>query len=73
MPSWANPSPWHDFRRSCAGNLLDGGIDLATVQKLTGHSSPITTSDYDRRGEDVKKRAVRTLYVPYKRQRAKGA
>lgn len=67
----SQPITWHDFRRSFAGNLLDGGIDLATVQKLMGHSSPITTSEYDRRGEEVKKRAVRTLYVPYKRQRGK--
>jgi len=56
---------WHDFRRSFAGNLLDNGADLATVQKLMGHSSPITTSNYDRRPEETKRRAVRALHVPY--------
>ena len=61
---------WHDFRRSFAGNLLDNGADLVTVQKLMGHSSPTTTSNYDRRGEEVKRRAVHSLHVPY-RKRAK--
>lgn len=58
---------WHDFRRTFAGNLLDDGNDLSTVQKLMGHSSPVTTSNYDRRGEDTKRRALKRLAVPYKR------
>lgn len=57
---------WHDFRRTFAGNLLDAGTDLATVQKLMGHSDPTTTSNYDRRGEEVKRKAVKTLFVPYR-------
>ena len=56
---------WHDFRRTFAGNLLDSGADLVTVQKLLGHSSPATTSNYDRRGDEVKRKAVRILHVPY--------
>lgn len=56
---------WHDFRRTFAGNLLDSGADLVTVQKLMGHSSPTTTSNYDRRGDEVKRRAVKALHVPY--------
>jgi site-specific recombinase XerD len=56
---------WHDFRRTFAGNLLDSGIDLATVQKLLGHSSPVTTSNYDRRGESTKQRAVRKINIPF--------
>lgn len=60
------PLTWHDFRRTFAGNLLDNGQDLATVQKLMGHSSPITTSNYDRRGEEVKRKAIKTLHVPYR-------
>ena len=56
---------WHDFRRTFAGNLLDNGNDLVTVQKLMGHSSPTTTSNYDRRGEEVKRRASKSLHVPY--------
>jgi site-specific recombinase XerD len=59
------PLTWHDFRRTFAGNLLDGGADLVTVQKLMGHSDPGTTSNYDRRGDEVKRKAVKTLFVPY--------
>jgi site-specific recombinase XerD len=60
-----NPLTWHDFRRTFAGNLLDSGVDLVTVQKLMGHSDPTTTSNYDRRGDEVKRKAIKTLFVPY--------
>ena len=56
---------WHDFRRTFAGNLLDDGVDLATVQRLLGHTSPTTTSNYDRRGEETRRRAVGKLKVPF--------
>lgn len=58
---------WHDFRRSFAGNLLES-TDIATVQKLMGHSSPITTSRYDKRGEETRKKAVQGLHVPYRKR-----
>lgn len=67
------PLTWHDFRRTFAGNLLDNGHDLVTVQKLLGHASPTTTAGYDRRGEKVKRRASRSLHVPYVRGRARDA
>jgi site-specific recombinase XerD len=63
-----SPITWHDFRRTFAGNLLENGHDLVTVQKLMGHSSPITTSKYDRRPEATQRRAVRSLHVPYQRR-----
>lgn len=65
------PLSWHDFRRTFAGNLLDAGADLVTVQKLMGHSSPTTTSNYDRRGDETKRKALKALHVPYKSRRAK--
>ena len=56
---------WHDCRRTLAGNLLDSGADLAIVQRILGHASPVTTSAYDRRPEETRRRALRGLHVPY--------
>jgi site-specific recombinase XerD len=54
----------HDFRRTFAGNLLDNGVDLARVQQLMGHASPVTTADYDRRPGRERKAAIDTLSLP---------
>jgi len=58
----------HDMRRTFAGDLMDAGVDLVTVQKLMGHSDANTTAGYDRRGEVAKRQAVKKLHVPYKRR-----
>ena len=60
----------HDLRRTFAGDLLDAGADLATVQKLMGHSDANTTAGYDRRGEQAKRSAVRKIHVPYRSREA---
>lgn len=56
---------FHDLRRTFISDLLDKGVDLATVAKLAGHSDPRTTARYDRRKMETRRRAIATLHVPY--------
>lgn len=54
----------HDLRRTFITHLLDADVDLATTQKLAGHANPMTTTRYDRRGDEAKVKAVAKLNIP---------
>ncbi|MDZ8104712.1 MAG: tyrosine-type recombinase/integrase [Nostoc sp. DedQUE12a] len=53
----------HDLRRTFASDLLDAGVDLATVQMMLGHATPAQAARYDRRGEERKRRAGAVLQI----------
>ena len=55
----------HDLRRSFVSSALGSGADLAMVQALAGHASPVTTARYDRRPEAAKLAAAPLVHVPY--------
>lgn len=54
----------HDLRRTFAGDMLDQGADIVTVQYIMRHSDPKTTAQYDRRPDNVRRAAVGRLHIP---------
>jgi site-specific recombinase XerD len=55
----------HDMRRTFVSDLLEEGVDLATVSRMAGHEDTNTTKRYDRRPSKVMQEAVEKLDVPY--------
>lgn len=55
----------HDMRRTFVSDLLDVGVDLATVSRMAGHEDTNTTKRYDRRSSKVMQDAAEKLDVPY--------
>ncbi|HLJ66360.1 MAG TPA: tyrosine-type recombinase/integrase [Chloroflexota bacterium] len=56
-----------DLRRSFISGLLEEGVDIATVQRLAGHCSVLTTQRYDRRSTASQRGLARMLEVPIRR------
>lgn len=52
---------WHTFRYTFAGNLIDEGYDITTVQALMLHASPVQTGRYDKRAKKHQQEAVLSL------------
>ena len=51
----------HDFRRTFCTHLFEKKVDIATIQELAGHSSPVETAKYNRAKEATKRKAVEAL------------
>ncbi len=56
-----NDFTFHDLRRSFGTRLLEKGIDIVTIQRLYGHSSPLVTQRYLHPDDEISKEAVELL------------
>ena len=51
----------HDLRHSCASWLINAGVDLYTVGKILGHSTPTTTARYAHLAQGTLRKAMGKL------------
>lgn len=54
----------HDLRRSFISDLLDEGVDIATIARKVGHANVQTTARYDRRDDRTEQKAALLVDVP---------
>ncbi len=52
---------WHDLRHTTASLLVNAGVDLFTIGKILGHSSPATTARYSHLNDASLKKAMAKL------------
>lgn len=52
---------WHDLRHTTASLLINAGVDLYTVGRILGHSSPVTTARYSHLADASLHRAMRRI------------
>ena len=60
LPSVLSP---HSFRVTTITDLLEQGVPLEDVQRLTGHADPRTTRLYDRRQKKITRNIVERISI----------
>ena len=60
LPARLSP---HSFGATTITDLLEQGIPLEDVQRLTGHSDPRTTRLYDRRDKKITRNIVERISI----------
>lgn len=55
----------HDLRRTHISDVIDSTGDVIAAQRSAGHTSLNTTAQYDRRPDDIVRRAVSHLHIPF--------
>ena len=51
----------HQFRHTYAVKLLNGGVDILTIQELLAHASPEMTLRYAKLLDDTKRKAFESV------------